>query len=88
MPLLLEEKYIIRIYLWSDYEDIPIQALISFIETKIGSPTEELILKQWEKHFQGDLFGVKLHRTLCKPYVITIDPETKKKILWIEPSPK
>jgi len=78
---LFEEKYITKLYLWSSYEEIPINSLIPFIDAIIGS-SEEKIFRKWEDHFQG--------RSLCssKPYVITIDPKKKKKTLWVKSSTK
>lgn len=76
MNLPFEEKYIIKLYSWNSYEDIPVEELIPFTDAKINT-SEEIMLKQWERHFQGECF--------CKPkpYVITINPKNKKKTLWI-----
>jgi len=77
MNLLFKERHIIKLYKWISYEDIPLDALIPFTDAIIGS-SEEKIFKKWEDHFQGRSLSSS------KPYVVTINPKSKKKILWVE----
>ena len=78
---LFEKKYIIKLYLWNSYEEIPIDLLIPFVDARIDT-WEEKLFEGWEDHFQGKRLSIH------KPYVITIDPKKKKKTLWIKSSTK
>lgn len=77
---IFEKKYIIKLFMWEEPEDIP-EKLTPFIQATIKT-SEEKILKSWERHFQGFFLNKKLNIKI--PYVVTLNPNTRKKTIWIE----
>ena len=73
------ESHIVKKFQWDKFYKIPVSNLIPVI-INVQTPTDEEILKKWEKHFQQKLAVAGLP----VPYVITKNPITGVKMLWKE----
>ena len=77
---LFEKKYIVKLFIWEEVEEIP-DKIIPFVQATIKT-SEEKIFQSWERYFQGFFLDKKLKTK--KPYVVTLNPNTRKKTIWIE----